>query len=186
MSRRSSVITLTLALSVALFPGLAVRAQDANEAKARALIDSAIQMTDSEQALKLLWQATDVDPRLTDSYLYLGLYYNSRENFPEVVEVYRKLLKYRPKEVSAYLNIGEAYMSFNPPKFDDALDYFRKAYALDSNSALAALRIGEIMAHQGQREEAIRYLTQAQTAAKLKDPSIAAEAQKILEQVTSR
>ncbi len=158
-------------------------AQESNQAKARALVNSAIQMTDSQQALKLLWQATDLDPTLTDAYLYLALYYNSREDFPKVVQVYQKLLKYRPKEVTAYLNIGEAYMSFTPPKFDDALKYFRQAYSLDPKSPLAALRIGEILAHQGQRDEAVRFLNEAKSNAKDKDPSIAAEAQKYLQQL---
>ncbi len=185
MSRRSSLIVLGLVAAAVLMPCFTLHAQDANEAKARALIDSAIQMTDSGQAVKLLWQATDIDPRLTDSYLYLGLYYNSRENFPKVVEVYQKLLKYRPKEVSACLNIGEAYMSFNTPRYDDALNYFRKAYSIDPSSALAALRIGEILAHEGQRDDAIRFLTQAVNGAKSKDPSVAAEAQKVLAEIAS-
>jgi tetratricopeptide (TPR) repeat protein len=185
MSRRSSLIAFGFVIAALLMPCFPLRAQDANEAKARALVDSAIQMTDSDQAVKLLWQATEIDPRLTDSYLYLGLYYNSRENFPKVIEVYRKLLKYRPKEVSAYLNIGEAYMSFNPPRYDDALGYFRKAYSIDPTSALAALRIGEILAHEGQREDAIRFLSQAASGAKSKDPSIAAEAQKVLGEIAS-
>jgi tetratricopeptide (TPR) repeat protein len=175
MSRRSSLIAFGFVIAALLMPCFPLRAQDANEAKARALVDSAIQMTDSDQAVKLLWQATEIDPRLTDSYLYLGLYYNSRENFPKVIEVYRKLLKYRPKEVSAYLNIGEAYMSFNPPRYD----------SIDPTSALAALRIGEILAHEGQREDAIRFLSQAASGAKSKDPSIAAEAQKVLGEIAS-
>jgi tetratricopeptide (TPR) repeat protein len=172
-------------MAAALMSRAFLHAQDANEAKARAMINQAIQMTNSDQALKLLWQATEVDPLLTDSYLYLGLYYNSREDFPKVVEVYQKLLKYRPKEVSAYANIGEAYMSFNPPRYDEALNAFRKAYELDPNSALASLRIGEILAHEGQRNEAVQFLNKARNIAKTKDPSIAAEAQKMLQEIAS-
>ena len=158
------------------------RSQDSERSKAQALVDAAIKMTDGDQAVKLLWQATDIDPTLNDAYLYLGLYYNSREDFGKVVEVYKKLVKYQPKgdaATSAYLNIGEAYLSFKPPQYDDALPYYRKAYELDPGSALAALRIGEIMAKQGNRAEAARYLKQASSDTS-KDSAVAAEAQRLL------
>ena len=66
--------------------------------------------------------------------------------FEDLAKVYQKLVKYEPNSVSAWLNIGEAYMSFNPPKTTEALPYYRKAYELDSHSTMAALRMGEIMA----------------------------------------
>jgi len=158
-------------------------AQDAERAKARALVDAAIKMTDSDQAVKLLWQASDIDPTLNDAYVYLGLYYNSRGDFAKVAEVYKKLIKYQPRQLSAYLNVGEAYMSFSPPKYDEALTYYKKAYELDPNSSFAALRLGEILAQQGNRADAIRYLKQA-GADTAKNPAIASEAQKILNQVS--
>lgn len=155
------------------------RADEANAAKARSLVDAAINMTDSQQAVKLLWQATNIDPTLEDAYVYLGLYYNSRSQFDQVVAVYQKLIKYEPNSVSAYLNIGEAYMSFSPPKASEALPYYQKAYKLDPTSTFAALRIGEILAQQGNRTDAIRYLNQA-AADSAKNPSAAAEARKVL------
>ncbi|HYA36054.1 MAG TPA: tetratricopeptide repeat protein [Candidatus Binataceae bacterium] len=139
-------------------------------------------MTDSDKAVKLLWQATDIDPTLDEPYVYLGLYYNSRQDFDSVVKVYQKLAKARPNEVTAYLNIGEAYMSFSPPRTRDALPYYRKAYEIDPNSTFAALRMGEIMAQQGDRDQAIRYLRQA-SADRSKNPNIAAEAQKVLSEM---
>jgi hypothetical protein len=103
-------------------------------------------------------------------------------SFATLSEVYKKLVKYRPKETSAYLNIGEAYMSFNPPKFDDALGYYRKAYELDPHSAFAALRIGQILARNGDREQAARFLKQA-TADSAANPTIAAEATRTLHEM---
>ncbi len=170
-----------LALLVVSAPR-AARADEASAAKARSLVDAAINMTDSQQAVKLLWQATDIDPTLEDPYVYLGLYYNSRSQFDQVVAVYHKLLKYEPNSVSAYLNIGEAYMSFTPPQAADALPYYRKAYQLDSSNAFAALRIGEILAQQGNRGEALQYLKKA-AADSSKSPAAAAEARKILGEI---
>lgn len=164
-----------------LFPGRAL-AQTSNRDKAQALVNAAIEMTDSAKAVKLLWQATDIDPTDESAYVYLGLYYNARSDFADVIKVYQKLIKYRPKQVSAYLNIGEAYMSFSPAKTDAALPYYRKAYQLDPGSSFAALRIGEILAQRGDRDRAIRYLKQA-SADSGKNPNIAAEARKVLNQM---
>jgi len=157
---------------------------DSNTAKARALVDAAINMTDSERAVKLLWQATEIDPTLAEAYIYLALYYNSRSNFAKVVDVYQKLVKYQPKEVSAYLNIGEAYMSFTPPRLEDALPYYRKALELNPASSFAALRLGEIYAQQGNRGEAVKFLRLA-SADRAKNPDIADQADKFLRDIGS-
>ncbi|HZY58358.1 MAG TPA: tetratricopeptide repeat protein [Candidatus Binataceae bacterium] len=184
MARKSHRLWIALCAVAALLLSGVARADDANRAKARSLVAAAIQLTDSTQALKMLWQATDIDPSLSESYVYLGLYYNSRENFGKVVEVYKKFTKYSPKEVSAYLNIGEAYMSFSPPRYDDALTYYRKAYEIDPHSGFAALRIGELLARNGDRSEAVRYLKQA-SAGSSSNPTIAAEASKQLRELAA-
>jgi tetratricopeptide (TPR) repeat protein len=158
------------------------RAQDANALKARALVDAAIKMSDSDAAVKLLWQATDIAPADEGAYVYLGLYYNSRSDFTNVVKVYQKLVKYQPKQVSAYLNIGEAYMSFSPPKTDDALVYYRKAYEVDPKNTFAALRIGQLLAQTGQRDDALKFLKIA-LGDSAKNPTIASEAEKTLKQM---
>jgi len=164
-------------------PGDSSYGGDSNEARARALVNAAINLTDSERAVKLLWQATEIDPTLPEAYIYLGLFYNSRSDFGKVVEVYQKLVKFQPKEVSAYLNIGEAYMSFQPPKMDDALPYYRKALELSPTSSFAALRIGQIFAQQGDRADAVKFLRLA--SGDRKNPDIAAQADKFLREMGS-
>jgi tetratricopeptide (TPR) repeat protein len=184
MTRKPNSLWIGIWAAAALLAATFVRADDANQAKARSLVDAAIQLTDSNQALKMLWQATEIDPTFNESYVYLGLYYNSREDFPKVVEVYQKLVKYQPGEVSAYLNIGEAYMSFNPPRFDQAEIYYRKGYELDPKSSFAALRLGQTLAHTGDRAGAIRYLKQA-SADSAANPTIADEANKALREMAA-
>lgn len=179
---KSASLIVACAAALLLSVAGAVRADSADTAKARALVDAAIEMKDSERAIKLLWQATEIDPTLNEPYIYLGLFYNSRQDFPKVIEVYKRLVKYQPREVGGYLNIGEAYMSFNPPKQDEALVYYRKAYEVDPHSAFAALRIGEILAHQGKRPEAIRYLTEASKDGSAGAP-VATEARKVLREL---
>ena len=176
-STRILVVAQALACVLAIASSIS-RAQDSNTAKAHALVDAAIKMTDSEKAVKLLWQATDIAPADEEPYVYLGMYYNSKQDPEDLVKVYQKLVKYEPNAVTAWLNLGEAYMSYNPPKTTDALPYFRKAYELDSHSSMAALRLGEIMAQQGDRDNAIRYLHQAAG-----DPTYAGEANKMLVQM---
>ena len=157
---------------------------DSNEARARALVDAAINMTDSDRAVKLLWQATDIDPTYAEAYIYLAFYYNSRSNFGKVVDVYQRLIKFEPKEVSAYLNIGEAYMSFQPPRMEDALPYYRKAIELNPTSSFAALRLGQIYAQQGNKSEAVKYLRLA-SGDRAKNPDVAAQADKFLHDMGS-
>jgi len=152
-----------------------------NTARAHRLVAAAINMTDSAQAVKLLWQATDLDPTLDEPYMYLALYYDSRSQFDKVVEVYRKLLRYQPREAVAYINIGEAYMSYAPPQFDSALSYYLKALQIDPRNSFAALRIGEVYAQKGDRERALHYLRLARGDPK--NPTTAAEADKVLRQM---
>jgi tetratricopeptide (TPR) repeat protein len=177
VARPSKLLVLTLVCALAIGASTA-RAQDANAAKAHALVEAAIKMTDSEKAVKLLWQATDIDPALEEPYAYLGMYYNSKQDNDDLVKVYQKLVKYQPTSLAAWLNLGEAYMSYSPPKTTDALPCYRKAYEIDHTSAMAALRIGEIMAQQGDRDQAIRFLHQAASS-----PVYAEEARKVLTQM---
>jgi tetratricopeptide (TPR) repeat protein len=159
-------------------------AAGADSLKAHELVAAAINMTDSERAVKLLWQATEIDPALDEPYMYLALYYDSRSQFDKVVEVYQKLLKYQPKEATAYINIGEAYMSFSPPKFDSALPYYLKALQLEPGNSFAALRAGEVYAQKGDayRSEALRYLNLARSD-RSKNPTTAAEADRVLHEM---
>jgi len=176
-------LILVAVLIFALAFPISAHSQDANASKARALVDAAIKMSDSDAAVKLLWQATDIAPADESAYVYLGLYYNSRSDFTNVVKVYQKLVKYQPNQVSAYLNIGEAYMSFSPPKTDDALVYYRKAYEVDPKNTFAALRIGQLLAQSpGQRDDALKFLKIA-LGDSAKNPTVASEAEKTLKQM---
>lgn len=165
-------------------PPAALPADGDNAAKARALVAAAINMTDSNRAVALLWQATNLDPTLEEAYVYLGLYYNSRSQFDRVVQVYQKLVKYHPKETSAWLNIGEAYLSLSPPRYEAALPCYRKAFALDATSSIAALRIGMIYAEENNRAEAMRYLRLA-AGDRTKNPEIAEQADRLIRQIGS-
>jgi len=70
-------------------------------------------------------------------------------------------------------------MSFTPPKAAEALPYYQKAYQLDQSSAFATLRLGEVYAQMGNREQAAHYLGLA-AANSAKNPAVAAEARKVL------
>ncbi len=139
-------------------------------------------MTDSNRAVNLLWQATDLDPKLEEAYVYLALYYNSRSQFDHVVQVYQKLVKNHPEETSAWMNIGEAYMSYSPPRFEAALPNYQKALELDHTSCFAALRIGQIYAQQNNRPAAERYL-RLPGCDRAKNPELAQQADQVLRQM---
>ena len=73
-------------------------------------------------------------------------------------------------------------MSFSPPKTDDALVYYRKAYEIDPKNTFAALRIGELLAQNGSRDDALKYLRIA-LGDSAKNPTVASEAEKTLKQM---
>jgi tetratricopeptide (TPR) repeat protein len=171
---------LMVLCTVVMLTGTAY-SDNASRVKALAITNSAIQLTDGPKAVTMLWQATDIDPTSTEPYIYLGLYYNLHKDYDKLIEVYTKFVKYRPDELNAYLYLGEAYMSFDPPRPEEALPYFRKAYELDPHSSLAALRLGEILAHERHRDQAVRYLKQA--GADHSDPDFAAEANDALRDI---
>jgi tetratricopeptide (TPR) repeat protein len=180
---RLSPLPLLLAIVLAPVAVAAPAFAQDNASKARALVDAAIKMSNSDEAVKLLWQATDIDPTFQDAYVYLGFYYNSRSDPGDVIKVYQKLVKYEPNQVSAYLNIGEAYMQYSPPRTDDALVWYRKAYQIDPRNSFAALRIGQILSQGGgNHDESVKYLRQA-LADSTKNPTISAEAEKTLRQI---
>jgi tetratricopeptide (TPR) repeat protein len=157
---------------------------ESNAAKARKLTDTAINLTDSDRAVSMLWQATALDPAFEEPYLYLGLYYNSRSQFDRVVEVYQKLIKSHPDETSAWLNIGEAYMSYTPPRFDAALPFYHRGFELDPRNAFAAFRLGQIYAQLNNRAEALKYLRVA-SGARAKNPEIADQADHLIHEMGS-
>jgi tetratricopeptide (TPR) repeat protein len=74
-------------------------------------------------------------------------------------------------------------MSFSPPKTDEALVYYRKAYELDPKNSFAALRIGELLEQQGNRDDALKFLKIA--LGDSKNPTIASEAEKTLKRMNA-
>src|SRR5260370_7539547 len=68
-------------------------------------------------------------------------------------------------------------MSFSPPKTDDALVYYRKAYEIDPKNPFAALRIEQLLAQTGNHDNALKYLRIAlgDTA---KNPSVSGQPEK--------
>lgn len=159
-------------------------APNSNRERAEQLVNTAINLTDSNRAVNMLWQATQIDPTFEEAYIYLALYYNSRSQFDRVVQVYQRLVKYAPKETSAWLNIGEAYMSYSPPRFDAALPYYLKAFQLDPTSSFAALRLGEIYAQENNRSEAMKYLRLA-SGDRTKNPEVAQQAERLIREIGS-
>ena len=73
-------------------------------------------------------------------------------------------------------------MSFTPPRPQDALVYYRKAYEIDSKNSFAALRIGQVLAQDGKRDDALKYLKVA-LGDRAKNPNVSLEAEKTLRQM---
>ena len=56
--------------------------------------------------------------------------------------------------------------------------YYRKAYEIDPKNTFAALRIGQILAQNGNHDDALKYLRKA--LADSANPSVSSQAEKTL------
>ena len=74
-------------------------------------------------------------------------------------------------------------MSFNPPRFDEAVIYYRKAYQIDPHSSFAALRMENCW--RAPATAASDALSQAGQRRQLRQSHIAAEATKALREMAA-
>jgi tetratricopeptide (TPR) repeat protein len=57
----------------------------------------------------LLRKALDADPRLDAAYVYLGMVYGARADFPKAIETYKKAVEINPQSTEAHYRLSQAY-----------------------------------------------------------------------------
>lgn len=77
------------------------------------------------KALEILKEVSNSEPKLTFTYINVGLCYERLEKYDEALENYQKGLKLKPNESAALNNIG--YVLFLTGKYKEALKYLNKA-----------------------------------------------------------
>ncbi len=104
-----------------------------------------------ERELRKLIQ---LKPDYAAAYNALGYSFADRNiNLPEAYSLIEKALLLRPKDHYIMDSMGWVY--YRMGKLDKALDYLQKAYSTQTDPEIAA-HLGEVLWHQGQRDEAIK------------------------------
>jgi tetratricopeptide (TPR) repeat protein len=66
----------------------------------------------------LFLKSIELDPRLGDAYLHLGILYSSRKDFPKAVAAYEKAIENDPQSAEAHFRLAQAYRQMG--KLDEA------------------------------------------------------------------
>jgi tetratricopeptide (TPR) repeat protein len=88
----------------------------------------------SNLAIETLEKAIEVNPDYPKSYLILAKIFEDLGNFQKVLELREKALSLSPSDANDYFNLGTLYGKMGDIK---ALDYFKKAIAIDPKFAAA-------------------------------------------------
>jgi tetratricopeptide (TPR) repeat protein len=57
----------------------------------------------------LLRKSIDADPKLDAAYVYLGMVYAARADFPKAIETYKKAVEINPRSSEAHYRLSQAY-----------------------------------------------------------------------------
>lgn len=82
-----------------------------------------------EEAISQFSEAIQLDPRLVEAYLGLGLTYNAMGLFDEAIHIYRKCLALQPEYPDLHCRLGQVY--FKKDLISEAIMEFQKAIELN-------------------------------------------------------
>jgi tetratricopeptide (TPR) repeat protein len=151
--------------AVALDPKYALALNDLG-----ALLMQAKKYPEAEQYLRL---AVEADPKFIHALLNLGITLNHLEKYEESIAPLREALRLEPRLTSAHMHLGFALVS--TAKYTEAEHELLplQKLAVDNNSALIALYLGQLYARTGRYEKAISafdsYLEKAPNAGNVAD-----------------
>jgi len=86
---------------------------------------------DYENAISFLNRTIELDPKMTDAYLFRGLAYRNMQKYKEALADYNKMLSIDPNSAAAYNNRGVVY--WKQGKHKEALADYNKTISLAPN-----------------------------------------------------
>lgn len=101
------------------------------------------------------WNASSIDTTEQTGAEFrskLGSNLLQQQKYKEAIEVYEKLVKDRPKDATAQVNLGQCYYRAGDP--DKGLAAFEKALELDANAGAAYKGLGDIYTDKGRQSDA--------------------------------
>lgn len=117
---------------------------------------TAAQKGDVKNAVDFLSKAVAAYPNFTIALNELGLQYLKLKQWDKAIESFAALLKLRPADATAQLNIGIAL--FNQPKLEEAETHLREALKLNSNGPNAHYYLGMVLLKTKHYDEAQKEL----------------------------
>jgi tetratricopeptide (TPR) repeat protein len=107
---------------------------------------------DSAIVLGFLRRAESIDPKNPELYLVRGDYWiNVFNNGSKAAENYKRSQDFSPNSTRARVRLGQLYTRIN--SYQDALNYYQEALAIDPSFAPAYLEMGFLYAKTNQKEK---------------------------------
>jgi len=114
---------------------------------------------DYENAVSFFNRTLELDPNMTDAYLFRGLAYRNMQKYKEALADYNKLLSINPNSAPAYNNRGVVY--WKQGKHKEALADYNKTISLTPSDYIVYNNRGVIYYEMGDYDSAIADYTKA-------------------------
>lgn len=112
-----------------------------------------------DQSIKALNHAIDLDPKTTDAYLNLGVFYDEMKRYDDAISSLKTALKLDSSSYNACYNIGNTYAHKN--NFTEAIKWYKKTLELNPSNEDAVNNIGNSYAAMQDYTNAIIYFRKA-------------------------
>lgn len=112
-----------------------------------------------EESIKALQHAADLNPKQTDAYLNMGVFYDEMNNFEASVKNLRQAIALDTMPDGAYYNLGNSYAHIG--NYSEAIRHYKKSLELNAANEDAVNNIGNSYAAMKDYENAIVYFKKA-------------------------
>lgn len=99
-------------------------------------------LDDVDNSLKYADLALQKDSKDLRIYTLKGMIYNSKEDYNDAIQMFRKAIELAPREGESYANLGDSYLAMK--RYDEALDNYQKAIQQKNPSDRAYHMIGVV------------------------------------------
>lgn len=147
---------------------------DANNALAHAVYaELMVRMLEADQApINAVEKATDesrlalaLEPAMMETHRARGIVLHHTANYELAIQEYLTAINLNPNLPDLHLSLGLAYRSLDPPQYDQAVEEFTRANALNPADPLPDTYIARTYVTIGEYAKAIQYAEQAKNDA---------------------
>lgn len=120
-----------------------------------------------EEAVKYAKEAYDTKENVKNKTSKANVVYNyalvldKTEKIDAAIPVYNEVLKLNPSHTKTKINLGNMYMSLNPPQLDMAMKLYKEVYDSESNNFEANNNLGSLYLAKDDYLNAIKYYQNA-------------------------